>query len=281
MFRALQHYKNIVVILSLILLSMGMMVTSVNEGQGGAVVTIISYPFMPLISALSRVGAAVNDAWDGVVGLWRVQEENKRIRAELKSLQSRVNQLEEYRQANLRLSHLLSFQERSEFDLIPTRVIGRDTTNWFNSIVVDKGASDGVEVNMAVVTDAGVVGKVVQTVPRASKVMLITDSNSKLGVIVQSNRFNGILTGKSGEYCELTLLSENGSVAVGDVIVTSGYGGIFPKGLIVGSVVEVKRRTGLVATAKVLPSEDFTRLEEVFIVKNDHMKDVKRLIDSR
>jgi rod shape-determining protein MreC len=134
--------------------------------------------------------------------------------------------------------------------------------------LVNKGEKDGAAKDMAVVTSEGVVGRVIEVSLHTAKVLLITDPNSGMDVIVQRSRTQGIMEGKVEEVCVLKYVQKNEDVQVGDKVITSGLGGIFPKGLMTGTVTKVERkRPGIFQYIEVTPSVDFSRLEEVLILR--------------
>jgi rod shape-determining protein MreC len=134
--------------------------------------------------------------------------------------------------------------------------------------LVNKGEKDGVTKDMAVATSEGVVGRVIEVSPDTAKVLLITDANSSLDVIIQRSRAHGIMEGKIDEVCILKYVQKNEDVQVGDIVITSGLGGIFPKGLVVGKVSQVDRkRPGIFQHIEVSPAVDLSRIEEVLILE--------------
>ncbi|HAD03446.1 MAG: rod shape-determining protein MreC [Desulfuromonadales bacterium GWD2_61_12] len=185
--------------------------------------------------------------------------ENRRLRAEL------IGQ-EELRRENERLKGLLAFRDQAAVPTVAARVIGVDATNWFQTVTIDKGSSDGVSEGAVVVNDQGAVGRVVRNASRSSRVLLITDASSAVATLVERTRSRGICQGTgAGLILDYVALPED--VVVGDVIVTSGLGGIFPKGLPVGVVVSVVRGGfSMFQTIQVAPAVDFARLEEVLVL---------------
>jgi rod shape-determining protein MreC len=136
--------------------------------------------------------------------------------------------------------------------------------------LVNKGEKDGVAKDMAVVTSEGVVGRVIEVSLHTAKVLLMTDPNSAMDVIVQRSRTQGIMEGKVEEVCVLKYVQKNEDVQVGDKVITSGLGGIFPKGLMTGTVTKVERkRPGIFQYIEITPSVDFSRLEEVLILRGE------------
>jgi rod shape-determining protein MreC len=151
--------------------------------------------------------------------------------------------------------------------MIGAEVIGQDPSSWFKSVTIDKGERDGVKKGMAVISPAGVIGQVLKTAPHYTTVLLITDYNSAVDSIVQRTRAKAIVEGKGENRCQLKYLLRTEEVAVGDVVVTSGLAGNFPKGLMVGEIKKVdKKGHGVFQYAELAPSVDLAKLEEVFVI---------------
>jgi rod shape-determining protein MreC len=151
--------------------------------------------------------------------------------------------------------------------LIAAMVVGKDPSPWFQTIMVDKGRSDGVAVGRPVVNSDGIVGLVVEATDRFAKVMLITDPNSAVDAVVQKNRARGIVKGGSVGFCMLHYAMSKYGIDVGDTIISSGMDGVFPKGLPIGAVTHVvKYKAAIFQDVTVKPYVDFERLEEVSIV---------------
>jgi len=198
-----------------------------------------------------------------------VEEENRRLRGEIGALREENNRLQEALLAAKRLERLAPLQEHRAA-AVPANVFARDASSWFKTILVDKGEIDGVSRDMAVAVAEGLVGRVIEVFPSAAKVLLITDPNSGVDVIVQRTRAQGIMEGRVEEFCTLKYVRKMDDVQVGDKVITSGLGGIFPKGLLAGTVTRVeKKRPGIFQTVEVAPTADLSRLEEVLILSEE------------
>jgi len=215
----------------------------------------------PLLSAttglrhgLAGIGGAVLPG-----GAHDLDTENRRLRAELA-------ELVELRQENQRLRRLLGFVEAAEKRTVAARVIAEDASSWFRTIDIDRGSADGVTEGLPVVNDAGLIGRVVRSTPHSARVLLITDASSAVAVLVQDQRIRGVCRGQGGALAlDFALVQDD--IQVGDGVITSGLGGIFPKGLVVGFVRSVHREQfGLFQTVEVEPVVDFAHLEEVLVL---------------
>lgn len=188
--------------------------------------------------------------------------ENRRLRAELAGQT-------ELRQENERLRRLLGFVEETAARTVAARVIAEDASSWFRTIEIDRGSADGVREGLPVVNAAGLVGRVVRSTPHAARVLLITDASSAVAVLVQDQRIRGICRGLGGTLA-LDFAQVQDAMQVGDGVITSGLGGVFPKGLVVGYVRSVHREQfGLFQTVEIEPAVDFTHLEEVLVLLGD------------
>jgi rod shape-determining protein MreC len=189
-----------------------------------------------------------------------------RLHSENAQLKEQLVGHEERRQENERLKKLLSFSAQREERSVAARVIGVDATSWFRSITIDRGSSEQVREGMTVVSASGVVGRVVASTPHSSRVLLVVDASSKLSTLIERTRARAICHG-DGDGMSLDYLPLTDDVQVGDLLVTSGLGGGFPKGLIVGAVTRVdKQGFDMFQTVKVEPAVDFDHLEEVLII---------------
>ena len=202
--------------------------------------------------------------------LTRVHQENQDLKRTVSVLREENNRLQEALWTEERLKKLYQLQSQYSSVSRVAQIFARDPSSWFKTVLVNRGEKDGVAKDMAVVTSDGVVGRVIEVSLNTAKVLLITDPNSAMDVIVQRSRTQGIMEGKVEEVCVLKYVQKNEDVQVGDKVITSGLGGIFPKGLKTGTVTRVERkRPGIFQYIEVTPSVDFSRLEEVLILKGE------------
>ena len=189
-----------------------------------------------------------------------------RLRSENAKFKEQLVDHEERRQENERLKKLLSFSAGRDEPMLAARIIGVDATSWFRSITIDRGSSEQIREGMAVVSAYGVVGRVVTCTPHSSRVLLVVDAASKLSTIIERTRARAVCRG-DGDGMSLDYLPLTDDVQVDDLLITSGLGGGFPKGLIVGAVTRVdKRGYDMFQTVKVEPAVDFEHLEEVLVI---------------
>lgn len=214
----------------------------------------------PLFSSATTVRHAAG----GIGGVFSsgaadLDAENRRLRAELATR-------EELRLENARLRRLLGFVEETSARAVAARIIAVDASSWFRTVEIDRGYQDGVVEGLPVVDAAGLVGRVVRSAPRSARILLITDASSAVAVLVQDQRIRGVCRGQGGALAlDFALVQDE--IQIGDGVVTSGLGGVFPKGLVVGYVRSVRREQfGLFQTVEVEPAVDFEHLEEVLVL---------------
>ncbi len=228
--------------------------------------------FAPVQKMFARAGTNIQYFFDTVAEFQKYKSENEYLKKEIALLESRLHYLQELQTENHRYRKLLEFSQDSGFEILPAEVIARDPSQWFGAITVSRGYLDGVQQEMAVITDQGLVGMISSVSPHSSQVILLTDPRLAVSAIVQRSREAGVVGivesyPKSPVYLRLTNLPLEANVLPGDHVISSGMGGIFPKGLYIGKVRELDQdQPGLVLTAVIEPKVDFNRLEEVLIV---------------
>ena len=216
----------------------------------------------------------------GVTRVWRnyfylvgLRQKNLELQKEVALLEEALLQAEEYRLENERLRRLVEFAEQVSFRLVPARVIGEDVLAESKTLTINKGSRDGIRPGMVAVAAGGVVGQLLDepgsTIGlNAAQVLLITDRNSRVDALIQRSRARGVVRGRGGVgRLELLYVERTADVAEGDAVVCSGLGGIFPKGLLLGTVAAVESDPNqLSLRVEVTAGADFSRLEEVLIV---------------
>jgi rod shape-determining protein MreC len=235
----------------------------------------ITAPVQKLVRATVT---AIGDVWRGYFYLVGLERENQILKRQLQELKGQVNEYREAYLTNQRLRGLLNFKKSIAIPLLPAEVVAFDPSGWFQTILIDKGSHDGVAQDMAVVSAAGLVGRVIGVSRHHAKILLILDPNSAVDALVQRSRARGILVGRGRGRCLLQYVQRNEDVQVGDRVVSSGMGGVFPKALPLGTIQEVIRgNSGLFQTVEVEPAVDFNRLEELMVVVQSPPEDPTRL----
>ncbi len=231
---------------------------------------IVSESMLPFSRYLGKITSSVDDVIKEYVLLREVHSENESLKEKIAGLEQKLIDYQEAYVENLRLRRLLDFKSTLQAETIPAQVVVHDLTGWFQTLMVDKGFRDAIAPDMAVVNDEGVVGRVLDVSDRYARVLLITDAGSSIDAIVQRNRVRGILSGKDANTCVLKYVRGNLDVQVGDLLVTSGKDGLFPKGLRLGTVQGVyKDPLDLFQRIDVKPVVRLSALEELLIIKRD------------
>jgi len=233
-------------------------------GLGSTAVLTLTLPLERMMAFPLR---EVRDLWQQYVDLVGVRQENERLLGRIRELEDENLQYREAIVSAERFQRLAGFQERRDVPMVPANVVGRDPSAWFQSVVIDQGGAAGIRPGMPVITDSGVVGVVVGTTGEASKVLLVIDPQSRVDAYVQRSRARGSLRGASEDLASFEYVLREDDVRPGDLLLTSGLGAVYPKGLLVGRVTRVERRSyGLFQHAFVEPAVDFRKLEEVFVI---------------
>jgi rod shape-determining protein MreC len=263
--------RNGFVVLSIVLILLSLVIISIHRRDLSTVdplEEVLLDMAHPIQLAVAKGLYWMRSVWEGYIWLVQVEKENERLRRRLRELERMLTDYEEVEAFNRRLRKLLDFQLQEAYKTLPAQVVGEDTTGWFQTLWIDKGRSNGVRKGMAVVASNGVVGRTIKSALRTSKVLLISDRNSALDVMIQRSRTRGILVGTGQlDVFELKYVPRTADVMVGDRVITSGLGGIFPKGILVGRVKSVwSEGYGLFKKVEVTPEVDFARLEEVLVI---------------
>jgi rod shape-determining protein MreC len=222
----------------------------------------------PFQRATASVSRRIGDGWAGVAELFRARRENVVLRERARRLEEELDRLAEMALENERLRRLLEFRETVTGDVVTARVIGHDATGLSRTLIIDRGAADGVAKGAAVLAPEGIVGQVFVTGRSSARVLLVSDHNSGVDAVVQRTRARGIVQGSVDGACALKYVKRTEDVQVGDAVVTSGFDGIFPKGLPIGRVTLVdKASQSLFQHAEVAPRVDFESLEELLVTR--------------
>lgn len=254
------------VLLALVFLSASGRLTSPLASHA---VSMVISPFqVPISWVAEKLYGTRAWLWD----VYAVYDQNRALRQEVTELRIQNARAREAVAENLRLHTLLGYKETmTQFDLVSARVIGRETSTWTEMIVIDRGTMQGVRESMPVVTSQGLVGVVTETTPYSAEVRLLTDPRSAVGAIVQrpESRAAGIVQGDLSDalYPRMVNLPKASDIVEDDILVTSGFGGIYPKGIHIGKVKRVTMDVGgLLKIAHLETAVDFTRLEDVAVI---------------
>ena len=232
----------------LVVLSLVMFTASVREGDAGGVFTTARGAWMTITTPIRWVGGALTTPFQGLgnifANLTADQQRLSDLKAENERLVARNAELEEYEQTAHRLESLLGLQSLYNLKSVGARIISGSTDSWSSTVTIDKGSTSGLAVGMPVTDANGAIGQIIKCGPTSSTVRLITDENSAVSALVQSSRSQGVLSGSVDGTLRLTRVRTDQMVEIGDTVVTSGLGGVFPKGLPLGTVLSVERTSG-------------------------------------
>ncbi|UCD78093.1 MAG: rod shape-determining protein MreC [Desulfobacterales bacterium] len=261
--------KMVLIIGVIVLIAVNIIVLSVNSrrytsfGLERVAISFIS-PFQELITRTIRF---TKDIWQDYFALVSVARENHILRDQLYKASEKSNLWHETEAANDRLRNLLDFQKNIAELVVAAEVIGKDPSAWFKTVIIDKGKADGLTKGLPVVMPQGIAGQVIETANHYSKVMLIIDRNSAVDALVQRTRARGVIKGESTDQCRLDYVLRKRDVRVGDIVVSSGFDGVYPKGLRIGRVSEViEHDADIFHEVFITPFVDFEKLEEVLVV---------------
>lgn len=267
--RAPYNTRRIVFGLAAVLLVGVLLLPSQFQGafqqMGGPVGWIISWP----LRAVSGVSDGIANFWNTFVMLRNVDEENQQLRKEIEYLKGQNSQLRETAAATDRIAALLEFKTQALPPMVAAQVIGRDTGNWYQALILNKGELDGLQPDLGVITPAGVVGRIIKTTAATSVVLLVTDPNNAIAGLIQRTRDEGIVEGMTDGQARLKYIPLLSNARAGDRVVTSGLAGGFPRGLAVGTITRIDKEEGeLFQSAELTPEVDVTRVEEVLVIQS-------------
>lgn len=224
----------------------------------------------PLQLVFSRAARPLADQLDGLKRGADLARENRELRDEIADLRGQIILLREAQLENEDLRRQLDFKSAvPNYQLIAAEVIGRDPSSYLQYLIIDRGLDDGIRQGMPVLTDAGLVGRIARVSQGSSQVMLLTDSQSSVGAYIQRSRATGVVQGELGPDLVMRYILQEETVVVGDVVLTSGLGGAFPKRLVIGQVVETRQTdVDMHQEAIVAPAVLLGELESVMVLLN-------------
>ncbi len=279
----LSHFRQSLTLLALLLISLILMTGQAGKKGGDADYIAFLFEAVSWVeTGLSTISSGTLGIYQGYFHLVEVKKENQVLRKQVALLENKLHLLHENSVENRRLRELLHFQQTRPFALLSAAVVGKDFNSWSRTLVINQGSRSGVQTGMAVVRPEGVVGRILTTSNHFSLVQLILDSNSDIPAIVERTRAEGIVSGKIPHHCRIKYLNRLADIRVGDRVLSSGLGGVYPKGLIIGAVNSVqKKKYGLFQEVIITPAVDFAKAEEVFVVKNRRLSEYDELMKSR
>jgi len=262
--------KMIMIVCAIILIAVNFIILSVNSQdrapstRTGQVALFFVSPFQKFASNSIHF---VQNIWRNYFDLVGVSLTNDNLVKALKTANEKNNSLREFELSHVRLQSLLDFKSGLKRQVAAAAVVGKDPSPWLKTVVIDKGTNEGVQRGMPVVTPDGIAGLITDASSSYAKVLLITDQNSAVDALTQSTRSRGIVKGEYSGKLRLDYVLRRHDIVEGDIIISSGLDGVFPKGIRVGYVHEViKPNSGIFQEVSVTPYVDFEKLEEVLVI---------------
>lgn len=237
--------------------------------------------FSPAGKVVSRIVVSTINVFRGVGDIAVVRKENERLKKEIRTVSKEKEELSETLVKYPHIKDVLEYSKRqTRYKLLYSNIVAWDPSNWYNSIIIDRGARDGVRIGMPVISyqhkNAGLVGRVIEVAPSVSKVLLIIDKNSGIAGVVHRSRYRGVVNGISESYCRMEYLAQDADVKKDDWIVTAGGTSFFPSGIKIGRVEKVDW-AGTLKTARVKPIINFGKLEDALVVTSALAKEMEKI----
>ncbi len=269
-----KKHQDITIVSVLLAVTLLLLLSNLNKKQSlSAVERVVMTAFSPFQDSVAWVTKKISFGWDDYIYLVGVKKENKRLKDAADKLMFENTMLVERLKHYGRLKNLLAFPKLDEIYFEAASVIGRDSTGRVKQLTINKGSDSGIKKNMPVVTHRGLVGRVVLAGSNFSKVLLITDVRSAIDALVQETRSGLVVVGANSRLLDIRYLAVNANVKNGDQVVSSGFGGVFPKGLLIGVLRNVSvMKDSLFLSAQLQPLADLDRIEETLVLKGPRYK---------
>jgi rod shape-determining protein MreC len=239
----------------------------VNSRSGVPVLESVTFGLFAEVQRGSSSGVSgFRNVWNHYISLRHVDAENATLRRELDEVKIQFQERRALADRARGLQALLELRDRSNLQTTAAEIIASSPSPDFRTLTIDKGTLYGLQPDMAVIAPGGVVGRVVIPTARSAKVQLLSDRNAAVGALIERSRAQGVAMGGGDQRLRLEYVSETADVVVGDLVVTSGIDGIFPKGFTIGSVDVVEKSGPSYKRITIKPAVDFSSLEEVLVV---------------
>lgn len=273
------RFRRYGILLAVLLVSLLLLTVQTRGGGTGRAGELVAIAVTPVQSLLVRIHRGALGFWANYIDWKAVRRENAVLRGENEQLRVMSLQAGETREENARLRRLLVLKSRLPLATLAGEVIGREAGGWVRSLTVNRGRGDGIAQQTPVIVPDGLVGRVVQVHRGAAVIQLLNDPASTVGAVVLRTRTAGLVEGDAGGAVRFKFMARDGSsVAPGDLVVTSGLGTLFPKGLPVGRVVKIEDKgSALFHFAVLAPAVDFSRVEEVLLLTGQTSQDLAAL----
>jgi rod shape-determining protein MreC len=265
-----------VVLLGSLVAACLLLLTLQTRGYGSAARDFFAVVTTPIQTGLAKASRATFGLWATYLDWKNVRAENRRLREEVQELRVRALRVTETDDENRRLRRLLALQENLPLTTLSGEIIAREWGGWIRSLTVNRGRGDNVPRLTAVISPSGLIGRVVDVRVGVSIVQVLTDPTSTVGAHVLRTRTPGIVEGDPRGTLRFKFMARDGaSIQSGDVLVTAGQGGLFPRGIPIGTVRSIDNRgAALFHYAELTPAVDFARVDEVLLVTGDSQRDL-------
>lgn len=265
-----------VVLLGSLVAACLVLLTLQTRGYGSAARDVFAVVTTPIQTGLAKASRATFGIWTTYLDWKNVRAENRRLRAEVQDLRVQALRVNETDDENRRLRRLLALQEQLPLTTLSGEIIAREWGGWIRSLTINRGRGDNVPRLTAVISPNGLIGRVVDVRSGASIVQVLTDPASTVGAHVLRTRTPGIVEGDPRGTLRFKFMARDGaSIQSGDVLVTAGQGGLFPRGIPIGTVRSIDNRgAALFHYAELTPAVDFARVDEVLLVTGDSQRDL-------
>lgn len=259
---------NLVVLGVLLLATLGLLTLKPEKVQA------MKRAFLQAVSPFLKTGAVVqsqvSNVTSGLKSLDQLERDNQRLTIENKNLRAINLTLRNLEEDNNRLRRALNYRERAVYKLVPARIVTREAGTWLNSFTIDCGTNKGLKPDMPVVTDEGIVGKTTTVSGSIAEVILISDERLQIAADVEGSREQGVVQGAQvtetlSTLLALNFLSKEAQLSAGQKVYSSGIGGVFPSGLLIGTVKSTRQRD-LDTQALLIPAVDLSEIEDVFVI---------------
>jgi len=270
------RFRRYALLLAVLLVSLFLLTVQTRGGGPTRAADLVGFVVTPAQSLLAHAHRGALGAWHTFTDWKAVRNENLTLRADNERLSVQSLQVRETDQENRRLRRLLALRDRMPLTTLTGEIIGREGGGWSRSLTVNRGRADGISRQMPVIVPEGLVGRVAQVSSGASIVQLLNDPTSTVGAVVQRTRTPGLVEGEPGGGVRFKFMARDGAgVTPGDLVVTSGLGTLFPKGIPVGRVTAIEDKgSALFHFAVLTPAVDFARVEEVLLLTGQSAQDV-------
>lgn len=230
-------------------------------------------------SGYYSIFSGISSVWFDYIDLVNIRGENQKLLLENQRLRSEYVSLREKALAADRLMELLRLKDTLKKEYIIATIIAKDPASWSSAAVINKGMKDGLRPNMGVITESGVVGRIVKTTPYYSRVLLLSDRNSSIAGLIQRTRYEGIVAGAVGMPLRLNYITITSDVQKGDMVLTSGTDGVFPEGIVIGRISRVNSpKNAMFHSIEVLPGVNLLKVKEVMVLKTPPAPEIERLL---